>query len=64
MAPKKSRKTKSTKQLVDFDSERFAHQDVERYFFKIQGKILIQEKGFDPSITLSNELWEFVQYHG
>ncbi|MBA0738485.1 hypothetical protein Gogos_011831 [Gossypium gossypioides] len=48
---------------MDFDTSLFEHQDVEKYFLEIQGKAFIQERGFNPSSTLCNEIWELANCH-
>lgn len=40
-----------------------SNMNVKKYFNKLQGNTLIQEKSFDASIIVCKEIWPIVQYH-
>ncbi|KAH1056638.1 hypothetical protein J1N35_034703 [Gossypium stocksii] len=60
MAPKKARHTTQLKELKEFDSTQFHCQEVEKYFLDLQGKTFIQERGFDPSFNLWNDICDII----
>lgn len=42
---------------------RFSNLNVEKYFNELQGKMFIQERGFDASMIVCKEILPIVWYH-
>ncbi|MBA0556682.1 hypothetical protein Golob_026762 [Gossypium lobatum] len=52
-----------TEPLMVQNPSTFPNLNVEKYFNELQGKIFIQERGFDPSLILCKEIWPLVRYY-
>lgn len=56
MTLKKSRRTSKQEPLVVVNPSNFPNPNIEKFFLELQGKTFIQDKGFEPSMILCNEI--------
>lgn len=54
MPPRKTRKANMHETSVVSNPQKFQNPNAEKYFLKLKGKTLIQERGFEPSMVFSN----------
>jgi len=63
MPPHKSKRTPVPETSRVLDSIRFYSANMEKYFLESQGRLLIQELGFEPLMTHCKEIRTLVCYH-
>ncbi|MBA0693787.1 hypothetical protein Goari_004136 [Gossypium aridum] len=63
MPPRKVRQTNESEALAVPNPSSFSNLNVEKYFNDLQGKAFIQERGFDLSMIIGEEIWPIVRYH-
>ncbi|MBA0837804.1 hypothetical protein Goarm_009925 [Gossypium armourianum] len=57
MPPRKVQRTNEPESSMVPNPSSFSNPNFGKYFVERQGKIVIQERGFDPSMTFCKEIW-------
>ncbi|KAK5775848.1 hypothetical protein PVK06_043800 [Gossypium arboreum] len=62
MQLRKARQTNEQEAPVVANPFNFPNPNIEKYFLELQGKMFIQERGFEPLMLLCKEIWTLVLY--